>query len=80
MLDAALEFAGQSKSTGCIVLHNGRLVAERYWADGGMDTRRDIASAQKSITSALVGVALHRGLVRSFSRYEADRSVFNALR
>ncbi len=61
-LDAALDFAGEKQSTGFAVLHEGRIMAERYWGTGAAHVKRDIASAQKSITSALVGIALQEGL------------------
>lgn len=77
-LDAALQYAGESQSTGVVILHNGRMVAEKYWdaknasprlrrmiaevLDGNR-TREDIASVQKSVTSFLCGVAVTKGLL-----------------
>lgn len=60
-LDAALSYAGERNATAVIVLSGGRILAERYWR--GWDARRAAAifSAQKSVTSALVGIALHDG-------------------
>ena len=76
-LEAALDFAGSRKSTGVVVLLGGKILAERNWdpeklegagrfgfrktADGR--SIEDVASVQKSVTSALVGIALKKGLV-----------------
>ncbi len=62
-LDDALSFAGGKHSTGLIVLRDGRILAERYWGTGGAHTVRDIASAQKSVVSVLVGIAQQQGLL-----------------
>lgn len=63
LLDAAMDFAGHRDSTGCVVLLDGRILAERYWASGSVHARRDVASAQKSVTSLLVGIAQETGLL-----------------
>jgi CubicO group peptidase (beta-lactamase class C family) len=64
LLDAAAGLAGERNSTGFIVLLNGRILAERYWSGANEDTVRDVASAQKSATSVLVGIAQGQGLLR----------------
>lgn len=63
LLEAVIEFAGASHSTGFIILHQGRILAERYWAPGGGGVPADVASAQKSVTSALIGIARQDGLL-----------------
>ena len=44
-----------------LVVKNGKLVAEKYFNDGGIDTPTLIQSASKSIFSALVGLAHREG-------------------
>lgn len=75
-LNAALDLAGLRKSSGVVILHRGRIMAERYW-DSPDDSRRyqnnvtgldsqaraieDVASAQKSVVAVLTGMAQERG-------------------
>ena len=78
-LSAALDVAGSRKSSGVLILHQGRILAERYWqvddpsrgyTNGlqGEDPQghaiEDVASAQKSVVAVLVGIAQERGLLR----------------
>lgn len=76
-LEAAFDFAKQERSTGLVILHRGRLVAERYWTvevkgefvhliiktlpDGR--TVEDVASMQKSVVAFLAAMARERGLL-----------------
>jgi CubicO group peptidase (beta-lactamase class C family) len=46
-----------------VIIHHGRLVAERYMPGFGPDTRLVSWSMAKSVTQALVGVAVRRRLV-----------------
>jgi CubicO group peptidase (beta-lactamase class C family) len=46
-----------------VVVHHGRLVAESYMPGFGVDTRLISWSMAKSVTQALVGIAVRRGLV-----------------
>ncbi len=46
-----------------VVVHHGRLVAERYMPGFGPDTPLLSWSMAKSVTQALVGIAVRRGLV-----------------
>src|SRR5437879_972625 len=56
-MEAAIR-AGQFKKIGSVlVARNGKLVYEGYF-DGDASTLRDTRSARKSITSALVGIAI----------------------
>ncbi|MFN7939529.1 MAG: serine hydrolase [Bryobacteraceae bacterium] len=70
-LDALLQFAESRRSTGVVILLNGRILTEQYWnptrfqatmqyrfeksADGQL--REDVASMQKSVTAMLFGIA-----------------------
>ena len=70
-LNAALDFAGTTNSSGVVVLLDGRILAERRWAVTGADRYsqmvvgkttsgdgvEDVASAQKSVVAFLAGVA-----------------------
>jgi CubicO group peptidase (beta-lactamase class C family) len=46
-----------------VIARNGHLVAEAYFNGYGRDTLHDVRSASKSITSAIVGVAVDQGLL-----------------
>jgi CubicO group peptidase (beta-lactamase class C family) len=46
-----------------VIIHHGRLVAERYMPGFSADTRLISWSVAKSVTHALVGIAVRRGLV-----------------
>ena len=69
-LSAALDVAGSRNSSGVLILHDGRIMAERYWplgepsrADSQGRAIEDVASAQKSVAAVLVGIAQERGLL-----------------
>ena len=77
-LDAALTVAGERDSTGVVILHRGRILAERHWTlespsrghvNGSHGPNaighavEDVASVQKSVVAALVGLAQERGLL-----------------
>ena len=55
-LNAALELAGARHSTSAVILHGGKILAERNWKDPVVaeDVAEDVASVQKSITSVPV--------------------------
>jgi CubicO group peptidase (beta-lactamase class C family) len=57
---------------GLLVLKNGHLVAEKYFHGKSVDQVSSRASVTKSITSALVGVALEQGCLSSVDS-EDDR-------
>jgi CubicO group peptidase (beta-lactamase class C family) len=61
-LNAALDFAGSRDTRSLVILQDGRILAERYWSVGP-NFMRDIASAQKSIVSVLVGIAVEKQLL-----------------
>ena len=70
-LNAALDYAGRTNSSGVVVLLNGRILAERRWPVEGTerysrmvigrtpsgDVVEDVASVQKSVMAFLVGIA-----------------------
>ena len=48
-----------------LVVRHGRLVFERYFHGAGLATLLNTKSVTKSVVSALVGIALHEGRIRS---------------
>ena len=48
-----------------LIARHGRLVFEKYYGDASRDGLHNIQSMTKSVTSALVGIALQKGLIRS---------------
>ncbi|MEQ1699629.1 MAG: serine hydrolase [Ilumatobacteraceae bacterium] len=60
---ALVEMVGSVHSDSFVLLWQGRIVAEQYWNGADATFTRDLASAQKSVTSTLVGLAHDRGLL-----------------
>jgi CubicO group peptidase (beta-lactamase class C family) len=50
---------------GVVVIHQGKIVAERYYPIYTQDTLHESYSITKSVISALVGIALHEGCINS---------------
>lgn len=85
-LQMALDFAGRNQSSGVVVLYRGRIIAEEYWDVEGYRSEKyqqraiarnsagrnieDVASAQKSVTSVLVGIAKQKGLLELDDRVD----------
>jgi CubicO group peptidase (beta-lactamase class C family) len=72
-----LEAAAKSASTlprlrSLIVSHRGTIVLERYFNGARATGTANIKSASKSVISALVGVAISRGLVKSVDQKIID--------
>ncbi|MDB2445226.1 beta-lactamase family protein [Gammaproteobacteria bacterium] len=78
LLAEAVKLAGDRKSSGLLILQNGKIIAEQYWErpDASLRYRNslqkfdlqnrpieDVASVQKSITAILVGIAQTRGFL-----------------
>lgn len=60
-LNEAIDYAGTKNTYGLIILYKGRIVAERYWNGWTMNTVYYIASAGKSVTAFLAGIAQQEG-------------------
>jgi len=60
-LEDAITYVGNNKSTAFIILYRGRIVTERYWDEWGPHSNGSIASAAKSVTSILCGLAVQEG-------------------
>lgn len=79
-IQLALDYARSQQSTGVVVLHRGKMLAEQYWQIAGANSAKfnqrligadkagrgieDVASAQKSVASVLVGIAQQKGLLK----------------
>ena len=71
-LDSLLAFAGRKGSKSLLILKDGRLVVEQYYGTYTADSAWYWASAGKSLTATLVGLARQDGLLSltdSTSRY-----------
>jgi CubicO group peptidase (beta-lactamase class C family) len=55
-----------------VVGQQGRLVAERYYNSAGPDSHHDVRSVTKSITSALIGIAIENGYIASVDQTLAE--------
>ncbi|HXA39638.1 MAG TPA: serine hydrolase [Phenylobacterium sp.] len=71
-LAAAMDAAMADRSSDVLVLRGGRIAAERYTPDGGVDRKQQIASAAKSMVSVLVGVCIDQGKIKSVDQSAAD--------
>jgi CubicO group peptidase (beta-lactamase class C family) len=57
---------------GVLVVKNGQLVAEKYFNEGSVGQKARIQSATKSVTGALVGIALDQGCLSSVQQKMLD--------
>jgi len=55
-----------------LVIKDGYLVFENYYGDGGVDQSTDLWSVTKSYTSAVLGILMENGTIRSTSQLMAD--------
>lgn len=60
------------KIRSLLVVKNGYLVAEDYFNDGAIDQKDRLQSVTKSVTSALVGIALNEGLMADIDQPVLD--------
>ncbi len=60
-LNEAVAYAGTKNTFGLIILYKGRIVAENYWNGWDKNTLYYIASAGKSVTAFLAGIAQQEG-------------------
>ena len=58
------EAGGDAGTKAVVIMHDGRVVAERYAPGYGADTRMMGFSMTKSVTSALVGILVRQGRLR----------------
>jgi CubicO group peptidase (beta-lactamase class C family) len=57
---------------GLLVVKNGHLIAEKYFNEGSVTQKARLQSATKSVTSALVGIALDQGCLSSVEQRMLD--------
>lgn len=62
-LDSLLAFAGRKRSQSLLILKDGRLVVEQYYGTYTRDSLWQWASAGKTLTATLVGLAQQDGLL-----------------
>lgn len=62
-LQEAFDFAATKNTFGLIVLHHGKIVKEQYWNSWTKDTKYYIASAGKSVTALVAGIAQLEGTI-----------------
>jgi len=55
-----------------LVVKNGFLIGEKYFNGGAVDQKDRVQSATKSVTSALVGIALEQGLLTGVDQHMLD--------
>lgn len=73
MIDKAYLEADQTGFVDALlIIKNGYLVAERYYNGYNRNTAHQIWSDTKSFMSALVGIALHQGLIESTDKKVMD--------
>lgn len=56
-------FGQGSETTAIVVVHKGRIIAERYRADLDLHSSQRTWSVGKSIAGTVVGAAVHKGLI-----------------
>ena len=74
LLLAYVAAANISDLQGLAVARNSVMVAERYYSDAGPEPDPDlhVMSVTKSITSMLVGIAIHQGFIESVDQTVSD--------
>jgi len=77
-MEAAIAAGAAPDTTSVLVAHDGELVYEHYFNDGGREVLNNPRSATKSVTALLVGAAIDRSLIAgpqaSVYGFFADRS------
>jgi CubicO group peptidase (beta-lactamase class C family) len=59
------DYMARRRTAGILILKRGEVALERYGMDSGPERRRTSYSTAKSVTSTLVGAALHHGAIGS---------------
>ena len=62
----------KSNSVAIVVVKGGKIISERYYQGFGPTDRCHLFSVTKSVLSALVGIALHEGYLKSIDQQIAD--------
>ncbi len=61
----AVRYAEQKKSAALLIVHQGKLLAEKYWQGQTTNRWTDSASMAKTIAALLIGIAINEGKIRS---------------
>ena len=72
LADAGTAAASLPRLRSLLVSHRGELVLERYYGGARAAQAANIKSASKSVISALVGIAVSRGLIKGLDQPIAD--------
>ena len=64
--------AGLSNIRSFLVMWNGAVVSENYYGRTKAETAHHVRSITKSIVSALVGIAIDKGMIRSVNDKVSD--------
>jgi len=67
-----LDASGLETIYSLLVIKNGYLIAEKYFNKGSVDQLSKLASVTKSYTSALLGIALEKGCLKSVDQKMID--------
>jgi CubicO group peptidase (beta-lactamase class C family) len=67
-----LDAAALERLYGLLVVKNGHLIAEKYFNEGSVGQKARVQSVTKTVTSALVGIALDRGCLSSVEQRMLD--------
>lgn len=58
--------------TGIVVVYQNKVVLETYYNDGSVNDASHVASVTKSIISALIGIAIDKGFIKSIDQNILD--------
>jgi CubicO group peptidase (beta-lactamase class C family) len=71
-LEGVAEYCADHGCRAVVIVRHGRIVWERYWGDWDEDSTDNSWSMAKSITSALVGIAIGEGKISGLEQSAAD--------
>ena len=71
-LEDVAAYCEAHKCGGVVIVRHGRIAWERYWGDWNEDSTDNSWSMAKSVTSALVGIAIGEGKIESVDESAAD--------
>lgn len=73
-LEKTLDYCATHDTAGVVIVHDGRIIAERYGPDFDARARRRLYSAGKSIVAVLVGMAIDDGAIAGVDAPAADHA------
>jgi len=73
-LTRAFDYAANPaiETQGLVIIRKGYIVGEAYFDDFGMNSRKESFSLAKSFASALIGIAIDKGLIRGVEETVAE--------